>query len=144
MKFPIVLLILATFAIPISAPAPALAKDADKPDKTEKKDSKGDARQAELKQRFQQRYAQIKELKKAGTVGETYSGYLEFVKGKKGDNASLVEEENTDRRELYKLIADKEGTTQEKVAERNAKRLFEKATAGEYLKDSDGQWHKKT
>ena len=142
MKSLSVLLILGLLAAPAFA-----AKDADKADKsdkTEKKASKDDGRMAELKKKFEQRYAQIKELKKAGSVGETYSGYLEFVKGKKGDNASLVEEENTDRKELYKLIADKEGTTPEKVAERNAKRLFEKASVGEYLKDSDGQWHKKT
>jgi len=141
MKSPIALLILGLLVL--GSTTSAFAKDADKSNKTEKKDSKDDSRTTELKQRFQQRYAQIKELKKAGTVGETFGGYLEFVKGKKPDSAALIEEENTDRRELYKLIADKEGTTQEKVAERNAKRLFEKASVGEYLKDADGQWHKK-
>lgn len=55
----------------------------------------------------------------------------------------LVDEENADRRELYKLIAEKEKTTPEKVAERNAARNFQKARSGEYLKTRPGEWKKK-
>lgn len=103
------------------------------------------SREDELKESFKQRFPEIAALKKAGTVGETHAGYLALVdeKSKDDDAKELVEKENDDRKELYKLIADKEGTTDEKVAERAGKRAFEKAKAGEYLKGSDGTWKKK-
>jgi uncharacterized protein YdbL (DUF1318 family) len=99
----------------------------------------------ELQERFKERFPQIAALKKAGTIGETYEGYLEVVDENAADKEvkTLVEQENEDRKALYKLIADKEGTTVEKVAERAAKRAFEKAKPGEYLKGSDGTWKKK-
>jgi uncharacterized protein YdbL (DUF1318 family) len=149
--------LLALFAIAFCAPlAPAADKPAspaakakDKP-KDAKPDGGGgggsatDARLKELRDRFKQRYAQIAALKKQGVIGETYEGYVDFVKDKPSDAKELVDQENADRKELYKLLAEKEGTTPEKVAERNAKRNFEKASAGEFLKDADGKWTKKS
>jgi uncharacterized protein YdbL (DUF1318 family) len=149
------LMLLALFAISFSAPlAPAADKPAspaakakDKP-KDAKPDAGGgsatDALLKELRDRFKQRYAQIAALKKQGVIGETYEGYVDFVKDKPSDAKELVDQENADRKELYKLLAEKEGTTPEKVAERNAKRNFEKASAGEFLKDADGKWTKKS
>jgi uncharacterized protein len=103
------------------------------------------SREEELRKSFEQRYPKLAELKKAGTVGETFHGYVELVDEKSKDKEAkeLVDAENDDRKELYKLIADKEKTTAEKVAERNAKRVFEKAKPGEYLKGEDGKWKKK-
>lgn len=103
------------------------------------------SREDELKESFKERFPKIAALKKAGTVGETHEGYLALVdeKSKDEDAKELVESENDDRKELYKLIAEKEGVTPEKVAERAGKRAFEKARAGEYLKDSEGTWKKK-
>ena len=69
---------------------------------------------------------QIAELKSAGTIGETYKGYVDFVKDGDDDAKQLVQDENSDRESLYKLIAKRTDTTAEKVAERNAKRNFEK------------------
>jgi uncharacterized protein YdbL (DUF1318 family) len=102
-------------------------------------------REEELRKSFEQRYPQLAELKKAGTIGETYEGYVALVdeRSKDEEAKAVVEAENTERKELYKLIAEKEGTTREKVAERNAKRAFEKAKPGEYLKGPDGKWKKK-
>jgi uncharacterized protein YdbL (DUF1318 family) len=103
------------------------------------------SREDELKARFKERYPKLVELKKSGTIGETFQGYVEVVdeKSKDKDARALVDEENTDRKELYKLIADKEGTTADVVAQRNAKRVFEKAKPGEYLKGEDGKWKQK-
>ncbi len=103
------------------------------------------AREDELKERFKERYPQLQSLKKSGVIGETFGGYVEAVDKKAADKAAekLVDEENQDRTELYDLIARKEGVTREKVAERNARRVFEKAKPGEYLKGSDGKWKKK-
>ena len=107
-------------------------------------DGKNDPELAALRKRFEERYVQIHALKSKGVIGETYQGYLEFVKAKDESVASMVNDENADRKKLYELIAKKENTTAEKVAERNAKRNFEKAKPGEYLKNSDGTWQKKT
>ena len=99
----------------------------------------------DLRQRFKNRFPQVKAAKQAGKIGETSAGVLEAVPGKSLDDATrkLADEENADRQELYKIIAEREKTTAEKVAERNAARNFEKATAGEYLKGADGKWTQK-
>ena len=99
----------------------------------------------ELRERFKNRYPQIRVAKQSGTIGETTTGVLEAVPGKTLDDATrkLMDEENADRQELYKIIAEREKTTAAKVAERNAARNFEKAVAGEYLKGADGKWTQK-
>ena len=96
-----------------------------------------------LRERFKTRLPQIQKLKSEGVIGETVKGYVDFVKDKPADAVPIVKDENADREALYKLLADKENTTPEKVAERNAKRNFEKAKPGEYLQESDGKWRKK-
>ena len=96
-----------------------------------------------LRGRFQARHPQIQKLKSEGVIGETVKGLVDFVKDKTADAEAIVKEENGDREALYKLLAAKENTTPEKVAERNAKRNFEKAKPGEYLQESDGKWRKK-
>jgi uncharacterized protein YdbL (DUF1318 family) len=95
-----------------------------------------------LRERFKQRYPQVQELKQAGVVGETSDGYLDYVKKKDPKAAEIVDAENADRKELYQEIAKRENTTPELVAVRNAKRNFDKARPGEYLKE-DGKWKKK-
>ena len=94
---------------------------------------------AELQKRFKQRDPEIRKLKAAGTVGETSDGYLDFVKG---GSSEVVDEENADRRTLYAMIAKDEGISAETVASRNAKRNFDRAAKGEFLKDG-GKWKKK-
>ena len=138
MKFCLTILLLAMLAI---ATVPANVAFAAKPTTSESND---DARLKDLQERFKQRLPKLKELKKQGIIGETYEGYVDFVKGKPKDAEKLVKEENADRKELYTTIAQREGTTPEKVAERNGKRNFTKATPGEFLRDADGKWHQKT
>src|SRR5262245_57609963 len=106
-------------------------------------EKKEDTEMGALQKRFEQRYAQIHSLKGKGVIGETIQGYVEFVKDKDQNAATLVDDENADREKLYELIAKKENTTPEKVAERNAKRNFDKAKPGEFLKGEDGTWDKK-
>jgi uncharacterized protein YdbL (DUF1318 family) len=98
--------------------------------------------ESDLRKRFEERYPAIRELKQQGTVGETDDGYLDFVKDKDDDADEVVKDENDDRRALYKLIAEKEKTEPEVVAKRNAKRNFDRARDGEYLKEG-GKWKKK-
>lgn len=96
-----------------------------------------------LQQKFEQRYPELRQFKKDGVIGETAEGFVAFVKGEDAAAASLVNDENADRRTLYKLIAQKEQTTEEKVAERNARRNFRNADKGEFLRDKSGQWSQK-
>jgi uncharacterized protein YdbL (DUF1318 family) len=98
--------------------------------------------EGDLKKRFEARYPEIRELKSKGVIGETDGGYVEFVKDRDKDAADVVKDENDDRKALYALIAEKEKTEPEVVAKRNAKRNFERAKDGEYLKE-DGNWRKK-
>ncbi len=101
---------------------------------------------AKLKERFKERYPKLLKAKDAGKIGETFSGYVEAVKPEYLQDAALkklLEEENADRKTLYRAIARKEGVAPEKVAERNAVRNFKKAKPGHWLKNKDGKWVKK-
>ena len=73
---------------------------------------------------------------------ETDGGFLDFVDQRDSAAAKTVDEENADRRELYALIAKKEGTKPEAVAIVNAKRNFDRAKSGEFLR-TKGNWAKK-
>jgi uncharacterized protein len=98
--------------------------------------------EAALQKRFKARYPQIQQLKSAGTIGETDTGEVDFVKQKDEKAAKVVEEENTDRKALYKLIADREGISADVVAQRAGKRNFDHAKPGDWLKDG-GKWRQK-
>src|SRR5262249_22573921 len=95
-----------------------------------------------LKESFAKRLPKLAAAKQAGKVGETTAGTVEAVKGD-GDVAQLVTDENADRASLYALIAKKENTTADAVSQRAARRNFEKASAGEWLKGNDGVWKQK-
>jgi uncharacterized protein YdbL (DUF1318 family) len=101
----------------------------------------------ELQTRFERRYPQLLQYKTQGKIGETMQGFVEAVDSSAGQDqtiAKLISEENADRRELYKLIAAEEKTTADLVASRTAKRNYENARKGEFLKGEDGSWKKKT
>ena len=100
------------------------------------------ASKAELQKRFKERYPEIRKLKDAGTIGETDTGEVAFVKDRDADAAKVVEDENADRHALYELIAKDEGTSVETVAKHAAQRNFDRAKAGDYLKEG-GKWKKK-
>lgn len=101
---------------------------------------------ATLKERFRARYPALRAAKDAGKIGETAEGFVEAVPAAGTPEAStvqLLEEENRDRKTLYALIAEEERTNATLVAERNAKRNFENARPGDYLKGKDGVWFQK-
>ena len=96
-----------------------------------------------LQQRFKDRYPAILNAKKSGSVGETSQGVLEAVK--LTDDATLkqlIADENNDRAALYALIAKDEDISPDQVARRAAKRNFDHARSGEWLK-TDGEWRQK-
>jgi uncharacterized protein YdbL (DUF1318 family) len=98
--------------------------------------------EATLQKRFKERYPQLRQLKSDGVIGETSEGYVDFVQKKDAKAADVVKEENDDRKALYKLLAEKEGTAADKVAEIAGQRNLKKAKPGEYIKQG-GKWTKK-
>ena len=111
---------------------------------------------ATIKKNMAERKPKIETLKKAGTVGENKTGYLEVMKDKDGkdvkiedadkkivdDENKLIEAENKDRKAVYAAIAKKEGSTVDKVGELRAKQIRSKAAEGEYIQGEDGKWVK--
>ena len=104
----------------------------------------------ELRERFAERYPQIRARKQRGTLGETWEGYVAAVKraGRGADGAdaalrTLIEAENLDRTRLYRIMAEQEETEPAHVARRNAIRNFRRAEPGWYLRGRDGDWFRK-
>jgi len=112
------------------APAPAYAQDGEL---------------AELKKRFKERFSALERAKSEGLIGETYEGQVEAVNPpiKDSDLRQTVAAENADRIKLYAIIAKKENTTPDKVAERNALRHRKDLKPGEYYKTDKGWMQKK-
>jgi uncharacterized protein YdbL (DUF1318 family) len=121
----------------------------------------------ELKKRFMDRFPTLVHVRREGKIGETWDGWTHTVRdefrrlrltkdGRIDDDQSsrrddkrmtvgeLIDEENADRTKLYRIIAQRQDTTPDRVARRNAQRLFEQAEAGTYLKkDTDSDWQRK-
>ncbi|MBT8340545.1 MAG: YdbL family protein [Desulfatitalea sp.] len=96
----------------------------------------------DIKERMRERLPVIVDLKARGVAGENNQGYLELLKGQT-EKADVVAAENQDRRAIYAHIAKQTGTTVEKVAQRRAIQIAEKASPGEWLQDAAGNWHQK-
>jgi uncharacterized protein YdbL (DUF1318 family) len=104
---------------------------------------------AELKERFESRYERLLRWKQQGIVGETFDGWIEAVYEAvlNDEQRDLLAVENADRKALYALIADRVDENGDDkrvppriVAERNARRNFDKAEPDERLKVEEGYW----
>ena len=91
---------------------------------------------------MKERLPKIVDLKAKGLIGENNKGYLECLKGKK-DGKAIVDAENADRKKVYAHIAKKQGTTIEVVGKLRAKKIAEKAKAGQWIQGADGKWGQK-
>lgn len=100
---------------------------------------------AELKQQFKERLKDVNRLKAEGLVGETWEGWLAPVKGAdlNKKQQKILDEENDDRRILYRIFAEEERTTPDLVAERNAVRNRKNLRPGEWFLTKDGDWEQK-
>ena len=97
-----------------------------------------------IKQNMIKRLPRIQELKKDGLIGENQQGYLEAVQSNlPAADKEVIEAENADRKAVYEAIARQQGTTAELVGKLRAKKIFEQAKSGEFLKQEDGTWKKK-
>lgn len=97
---------------------------------------------AQIKQSLKARNGAVQQLKAAGVVGETNRGYLAFIGASKGKDA-LVASENKDRKELYAIVAQQQGTSVAKVEQNMGVVKAKRAKPGEYYQDASGAWKKK-
>ena len=99
---------------------------------------------ATIKKNMAERKPKIEVLKKAGSIGENKTGFLEVMKDVKLEDADkkLVDAENKDRRTIYSAIAKKEGSTVDRVGELRAKTIHSNAKEGEYIQNEDDKWVK--
>jgi uncharacterized protein YdbL (DUF1318 family) len=107
---------------------------------------------AELKKKMKARYADLERLRDDGKVGETWNGEVAVVKAvhasEKVDPKSptsptigaFVDTENSDRKQLYALLAKELKITAAEVAKQNGLRTIDKADSDHWLKLEDGRW----
>ncbi len=83
----------------------------------------------------------LKQAKDQGLVGETLTGYLAPVKNSP-EVQKLVDTINAKRREMYKKIAAKNGTSLAAVEQLAGKKAVEKTPPGQFIDLGKG-WQKK-
>lgn len=86
----------------------------------------------------------LKTAKANGIVGETQSGYLAAVQANPStETLALVKQINQKRKVAYTKSATKAGVALNVMETRISQRLYERAAAGAFLKDSQGNWYRK-
>lgn len=99
--------------------------------------------EAAIKQRIIERVDAIDALKLAGKAGENNKGLLEQRSMLKPDEMKLMNAENSDRRSLYTLVAERLGLTTTVVGQGRADELRKKSAPGVWLQAPDGSWYRK-
>lgn len=112
-----------------------------------------DSTRQALKDRFEARFASLRQARQRGVVGETWQGYVALVETSSPADPALrrlVDAEIADRQALYALLAkdiaaglegpERDRMTPRVVAERNAWRNFERADETEPLRVADQTW----
>lgn len=84
----------------------------------------------------------LEQAKAQGLVGETAHGYLDVIKGG-GDMQRLVDSINLQRKQNYRDIARKNGTSLEAIEAIAGEKLISRAAKGEFVKGADGKWTRK-
>lgn len=95
----------------------------------------------DIKARMRARLPIIVGLKAQAIVGEDNQGFLAILKST--DQKAVVEAENSDRRMIYKAIAQKQGTSPALVGQRRAMQIAQKADPGTMIQDPSGAWRQK-
>ncbi|NOY23493.1 MAG: YdbL family protein [Acidobacteria bacterium] len=95
-----------------------------------------------IKERMRQRLPAIMGMKDQGLIGENNRGYLEYRSSNR-PNQQVVNAENTDRRQVYQMIAQKTGSSPEIVGKQRAAQIAKRAPKGHWLQAPDGRWYRK-
>lgn len=96
-----------------------------------------------LKERLRARLPEVDALKLASKVGENNQGFLEAREELAEDEAKTVDAENTDRRALYGIIAERANVTIADVGVQRAEQIRKGSATGIWLQAADGTWFKK-
>jgi uncharacterized protein len=94
-----------------------------------------------VKARMHQRLPQLDQLKESGAIGENNQGFVEVRSG--ADAAAVVAAENQDRKVVYAAIAQKTGSTPDRVGHYRARKIVAASAPGVWLQREDGSWYKK-
>lgn len=84
----------------------------------------------------------LDDAKGRGYVGEQLDGYLGVVANASGVQ-TLVESINLQRRQLYRDVARKNGIPLSTVEKLAGQKAINRAGAGEYVQNTNGQWVRK-
>jgi uncharacterized protein YdbL (DUF1318 family) len=96
-----------------------------------------------IKERLAKRLPTINKLKAEGAIGENNKAYLEARKELSGDNKKLINEENSDRKKIYSMLAKKTGQKIDIIESRRALAIAKKTKKGYWLQKEDGTWYQK-
>lgn len=82
--------------------------------------------------------------KEDGLIGEQADGYLGLVtQNVPAHIKKLVDDTNAKRKDGYQKIAAKQGTSLSEVEKVGGMTAIEKTLKGNYIRDTNGVWHKK-
>lgn len=88
--------------------------------------------------------AKFQAARNAGMIGETASGYAEFVQASSDvELRRVLNEVNAFRRAAYTEIAQKNGQSVDVAGQVAAAGIIERLSAGSYVKDDTGAWKRK-
>jgi len=93
--------------------------------------------------RMETNLPKIDALKKAGKVGETNKGYLEARAPLNQTEKDLVKVENTDRKSVYEVLAQRAKTTLDQIERARANLIRKRSVEGVWLQDLNGKWYRK-
>jgi len=92
---------------------------------------------------IKERLPQVDAMKREGLVGESNAGYLAPRGDLSLEQQKILEEENSDRRSLYEIVARRAGTEVTVVEENRAKQIRERSPRGIWLQSPEGRWFQK-
>ena len=83
----------------------------------------------------------LDEAKQQGSLGERPDGYLGLVKPSSSpDTVNLMKDINRKRRDVYKGIAEKNGTALSAVEALAGKKAIDKTPSGQFIMQPNGTW----
>jgi uncharacterized protein YdbL (DUF1318 family) len=96
-----------------------------------------------IKKAMKERLPAITSMKSSGALGENNKGFLEIRGGLSDEQKKIVNNENHDRKIVYKAIAGKLNQSPELVGKKRAKQIYETTPSGVWVQKQNGEWIKK-
>lgn len=98
----------------------------------------------EVVQSMKDRHSELQQAKDQGLVGEAWNGLVAVVQDDAPQKVQdLVQAENQDRKELFKIIAQETDSSVQEVAKQNRIRMYRLAEDGHFVQDQNRNWVRK-